>query len=135
MVGRIEYERLSAKNSSGPPTKVHWSPTVQGFSSGESAGELFVWPVKNPGNVDKLVLICEHYIQDFDAASNNIALPIEYANALIWNLAADLAYEYGVPPNTRQEVLQIAEHKKLLVLNAYDVENASFTMARELSGR
>jgi hypothetical protein len=53
----------------------------------------------------------------------------------VWNLAADLAYEYGTDRDTRKELLALAEHKKQLILNAHDVENASFTMARELSGR
>jgi hypothetical protein len=138
IVGRKEYERLSAKDSSGPVTKIHYSPRVSGFGSvadGDSAGDLYVWPAKNPANVDKLFMVCEHYIDDFDGATNHISLPIEYGNALIWNLAVELAYEYGIDRDKRREIKSTAEFKKSTILNAYDVENASFSMARELSGR
>jgi hypothetical protein len=138
IVGRKEYERLSAKDSSGPVTKIHYSPRVSGFGSiadGASAGDLYVWPAKNPANLDKLFMVCEHYIDDFDGATNHISLPIEYGNALIWNLAAELAYEYGIDRDLRREIKSTAEFKKSTILNAYDVENASFSMARELSGR
>jgi hypothetical protein len=111
LVGRREYERLSAKNSSGPPTKVHFSPTVDQWTAGatavqaESAANLFVWPVKNPANVDKIVMVTEHYADDFDAATNNLQLPVEWSNALVWNLAADLAYEYGTDTSTAPTVI------------------------------
>jgi hypothetical protein len=135
IAGRREYERLSAKDSSGPPTKIHFSPTVNSWAAGESAAELFVWPVKNPGNVDKLILVTEHYVDDFDAAGDNIPLPIEWGNALMWNLAAEMSFEYGVNERIRQQVFAIATAKKTLVLDAWDVENASVTLTRELSGR
>lgn len=138
IVGRIEYERLSQKTSPGAVTKIHYSPRVSGFGSiadGDSAGDLYVWPVKNPLNVDKLFMVCEHYIDDFDIGTNHISLPVEYGNALIWGLASELSYEYGVDRDLRREIKAIAEDKKDTILNGYDVENASFQMAREMTGR
>jgi hypothetical protein len=36
-------------------------------------------------------------IQDFAATSDSLDFPQEWSKAIIWNLAADIAYNYGVP--------------------------------------
>ena len=131
LIGRTSYELLSRKRSAGPPTQAHYSPTVNAFASGESAGELFVWPTGNPGNLDKLFLTCEHYLDDFDIAGDNIPLPIEWGNTVIWTLASELAYEYGVERDIRRELKAIAEGKRNTLLDLHDVESASFRIARE----
>ena len=122
LIGRVDYEQLSRKDSSGDPTMAHYDPSLD-------AGTLMVWPVENATTCDQLILVTEHYPDDFDAGSNNPQFPIEWANALIWNLAMELSFEYGVDARTRTQVAQIAVAKKNTLFDTADRENASVTFA------
>ena len=56
--------------------------------------------------------------------------PIEFGNALVWGLAAELATEYGLPMGEVQYFEAKAEHKIQIMLD-YDVENASLIIAMD----
>ena len=62
-----------------------------------SAGVLHVWPTNGGASMDKLVLIAQVLPDDLDVAGNNPEFPVEWAEALIYNLADRLAPEYGLP--------------------------------------
>lgn len=123
IVGEKEYKRQSNKASSGPPVEVYYQPTL-------TTGTLYVWPVNGGADWDKLVLSCHFYPDDFDAAGNNPQFPIEWGNALVWGLAAELASEYGVTEKEQARLWKIAEFKLSEALD-YDVENASVEFALE----
>ncbi len=120
LIGEVAYRGLSTKGASGPVNQVYYQPTL-------TNGSLFVWPTSG---ADKLVLICQPLVDDFDSSSNNPEFPIEWANAIIWNLAAELAPEYGMPLKERQ-VLEFKARGKLEALLDYDVENASVIIGLE----
>lgn len=120
-VGQSEYNRQSNKSSSGPPVEIWYQPTL-------TTGTLKVWPVDGGANWDKLVLTAQYLPDDFDAASDNPEYPIEWGNALVWGLAADLAVEYGVPLREIQYIEAKAEFKLEQLLD-YDVENSPVTFA------
>ena len=133
LIGRQEFERLSSKASAGDPVSLHFYPSLTDSTTvASNNAHLMVWPVGNSISLDKLVMICDFYLDDLDAASNNPQFPQEWANALIWNLAGELSFEYGVDPTTRSQILQIAAVKKQVAF-AGDVENASaiFVMGRQ----
>ena len=71
---------------------------------------------------------CQFLPDDFDTAADNPEFPIEYGNALVWGLAAELASEYGLPPQEIQYLESKAEHKIGIMLD-YDTENASVVFA------
>ena len=93
-----------------------------------------MWPPKNSLSVDKIALVTEHYIDDFDAGTDTLQLPIEWTNTVIWNLAAELAHEYGLDKDTRGEIIAMARDKKLTIMHTLDVENASVKFEMDLSG-
>jgi hypothetical protein len=128
LIGRADYELLSRKGASGVPTMAHFSPTL-GPTSTAPYAELMVWPVENDTSCDQLVLVTEHYPDDFDDESNNPQFPPEWSNALVWNLAMELSFEYGVDARTRTQVAQIATAKKQTLFDTADRENASVTFA------
>jgi hypothetical protein len=136
MIGRTEYERLSLKTSSGDPVKVHFSPRLGSLTATtnghESAVDLLVWPVKNAFSTDKLVLVTEHYIDDFDLSTDTFALPPEWANALIWRLAWELGFEYGLEEKQLAALKAVADEKKFTLLYQYDVENAPVRFAMDM---
>lgn len=126
LIGESQYRSQSNKGSSGPPVEAWYQPTM-------TTGTLYVWPVDGGASWDKLILIAQYYPDDFDAASNNPQFPIEWGNTLVWNLAAELASEYGVPEREQARLWQIANFKLNELLD-YDVENASVKFEMD-SGR
>ena len=123
LIGEKEYRRQSNKSSDGPPVEIWYQPTL-------TTGTLYVWPVDGGANWDKLVLSAQYYPDDFDAAGDNPEFPIEWGNVLVWNLAAELATEYGIPRQDRRD-LRVEAEFKLNELLAYDVENASVEFGME----
>lgn len=123
LIGRSTYENLSLKGSEGDPTQCAFDPQL-------TNAVLWVWPAINSLTTDKLVMVTRHYMDDFVAASDNPELPAEWANALIWTLAWELAPEYGVPYLERREMERTAYAKKQALLDAMDIENAAVTFAR-----
>jgi hypothetical protein len=123
MVGEEEYRSLSNKGSSGPPVLAWYQPTL-------TTGTLYVWPVDGGANWDKIYLSAQYYADDFDAANDNPQFPIEWANALIWGLAAELASEHGLTEREQSRLWSIAENKLNHVLD-FDVENASVEFGLE----
>ena len=125
IVGESEYRRQSNKKSDGPPVEVWFNP-----QGNQSTARLWVWPDNGGKNWDKLVLIAQHYPDDFDAGSNNPDFPSEWGNALTWGLAAEIASEYGVPEKEQARLWAVALQKLNKVLD-YDTENASVIFAME----
>jgi hypothetical protein len=117
LIGEKEYMSQSNKSSNGPPVEAWYHPTL-------TTGTLYVWPIDGGKSVDKLVMSCQFLPDDFDSASDNPEFPIEWGNALIWNLAAELAPEYGIPSRDQDRLWRIADRKLITALD-YDVENAS----------
>lgn len=134
IIGRTAYERLSLKNSAGEPTKLMFDPQIIGTTPGDSMAEIAVWPVSPPRTTDKLVMITKHYVDDFDAATDNPQFPIEWANALIWALAWELSFEYGCGLQTRQQLKLVSDEKKFVLMNTADVENADVRFGMDFSG-
>jgi len=124
IIGETDYRSQSNKASEGPPVEIWYQPTL-------TTGTLYVWPVDGGKNWDKLVLSCQFLPDDFDSGADNPEFPIEFGNALVWGLAAELASEYGLPPKEVQYLEAKAEHKIDIMLN-YDVENASVEFALDV---
>jgi hypothetical protein len=123
LIGEVAYRGLSSKGSAGPVNQVYYQPTL-------TDGTLYVWPANYRGS-DKLLLIAQNLVDDFDAAGDNPQFPIEWANALIWNLAYELAPEYGISLKERMILRSEASEKLETVMNS-DVENASLIIGMEV---
>ena len=63
-------------------------------------------------------------INDLTLADQIPDFPNEWMNTLVWNLADQMAIEYGVPMNYRQEIMQRAQAYKAQ-LTDWDVEPGS----------
>lgn len=122
LIGEVAYRMLSNKGSGGRPNQAYYQTTIDN-------GTLFVWPA-NAGGVDKMVLISQALVDDFDAASDNPDFPIEWARAIIFGLADDLGPEYGILPKF-QDRLERKAMRLLEDLLDHDVENASVIVGAE----
>lgn len=123
LIGRSAYESLSQKGSAGDPTQCCFDPQL-------TNAVLKVWPAENSLTTDKLVMVTRHYPDDFVASTDNPEFPAEWCNALIWQLAYELAPEYGVPYLERRELGRDAMMKKNTALDVQDREVASLIFAR-----
>ena len=116
IIGENEYRRQSNKTSEGPPVEVWYHPTLDN-------GTLYTWPVDGGSTWDKLIYISQTLPDDFDTSANNPEYPIEWGQALVWGLAAQLGYEYGLPDRELKRNTTIAEVELNTMLD-YDVEGA-----------
>lgn len=123
IIGEDDYFQQSNKKSDGPPIEIWYQPTL-------TTGTLYVWPDDGGANWDRIIMSAQFYPDDFDSASDNPQFPIEWGNTLVWNLAAELASEYGLPEKEQGRLWQIAEHK-LNELLAFDTENSSVEFGLE----
>ena len=116
IIGENEYRNLSNKAATGPVNQVWYNPYL-------NAGVLSVWPTHSP-DTDKLILVAQYLVDDLDESTDVPAFPIEWGEALIWGLAAELGPEYGLTDTQIARNYQIAGAKFNMVLD-YDDENAS----------
>lgn len=124
LIGRMEYDSLTQKRQEGVPLNIHYQPDI-------TNGTLYVWPtgLTSGADYDKLYLTYNIYIDDFDLTTNNAQFPPEWHNALVWSLAAELAFDYGLSTTERRELWAIANNKINTLLDV-DVENASIRFER-----
>jgi hypothetical protein len=88
---------------------------------------LSLWPLPTSTEVSAytLQLTYQRPFEGFTAAGETTDFPQEWQNALIYNLAAELAPEYGVPLEDRKMLHGMAEKHLNTALQA-GVEEASF---------
>ena len=122
IVGEDEYRSLSDKLTTGVPVSL--------FHKQEPVNpKILIWPTGGAGNHHTLVLEYNTYFQDLDTTTDNLDIPAEGANALAWQLAAELSAEYGIPEQEKRNLWGIATQKVEQFLD-YQVEDASVFFAR-----
>ncbi len=91
ILAREDYARIQVK-------------TMQAFSSyvfydtGFPVGNIYTWPVL-PATLYELHIIYKNDIQQFTSLTEVISLPLEYLNALQWNLTLRLAPLFQMEPS------------------------------------
>lgn len=90
MLGRRDYFMLPNKSSTGTPVQAYYDPQT-------TTGKLYIWPA--PSTVDDhMRFTYSRPLQDFDSLTDNPDFPTEWLKALRYNLAVDIAPEYGLRP-------------------------------------
>lgn len=125
-----EWDALPNKSQEGTPT--HWYyRAYDGTASAPvpgQVGQLYVWPIPNSTfvttNNGKFYITYMEPMDDFDSAGDNPDVPQWLYNALVWNLADQLAYEYGVPIAERAQIAKKAQYHKSVAMN-FDQEEGS----------
>lgn len=105
MVARDEYLNQPNKTASSTPVLAHYHPAI-------TTGKLYVWPTSSTCT-NVLRFTYQRTIEDADSVSNNLDMPEEAIDALIYELAAMLAPEYQLPMEKRvmlkEEATQLLE--------------------------
>lgn len=113
---RQEYFDQPNKGTEGRPTQFYYNPTLD-------TGTLYLWPTSD--TVDNLIQFTfEKPLEDFDDLANHGYMPVEWEEAFKYNLAYRMAFEYGVPIQTRQEIKMMA-NETLSVVESWDREDAT----------
>lgn len=116
---RQEYFNQPNKLSNGSVVNYYYSPQLD-------QGGFYVWPTTS--SVDDYVRITfERNLEDVDANSDNLDFPIEWAETVIFNLAARLSVKYDAPVS-KQEKLSVLANSTLEALLGYDEEPSSLNI-------
>lgn len=124
LITRDEYYRLSKKSQTGTPNQLWYDPPGnQGQTSAEPRGTVYVWNTPDGAFVASNLIYCvgEFLFEDFDTSTDSPDFPSYFNNALAWDLACDLAYEYGVGNAEKSQMEKRSERSKARALsNAYE---------------
>lgn len=104
-----QYDDQVNKRTQGTPVNAYYSP-VQGentYVPPDGSGILYVWQAPDMSNY-YLNITFLRPIQDILIGGNALDFPVEWTQAIIYNLAADLAISYSVPLEKIQILQQLA---------------------------
>lgn len=105
---RQEYFDLSLKTSTGVPTQYYYDPQ-------RSLGVFYIWPVWKTTPAGSIKGTVKTVIEDFDSLANTVDFPQEWLRALKFNLAIELAPEYGKEPS--RTLISLAISSKMSVMD------------------
>ena len=99
-----EYNTLGSKFSTGVANSYYYQVR-------NKIGELYVYLTPDSGTAEdyEVYLTVQQPMDDLNKAQEIPDFPNEWMNTLVWNLADQLAIEYSVPANHRQEIAQRAK--------------------------
>jgi hypothetical protein len=119
VISKQEYNTLGSKFSTGTANSIFYDPR-------NLNGILYVYltPDTNAQTYLQLHLIAQMPLNDLSLSTDIPDFPNEWMNCLVWSLADELALQYGVPMNARQEISQRAMVYKEK-LSDWDVEASS----------
>lgn len=112
IISREEYVSIGRKGSSGPVTNI--------CHDRQLTSKIMVWPAVDTGN-DKLILVVDRVIEDFDSVADTADFPVEWLNALMWGLSSELSNVYGLPISERQW-LKVNAASEFELANTFDIE-------------
>jgi hypothetical protein len=129
IISRQEYNLMTVKTTAGPPNALFYDPQydLPGSNDGANAyGKIFVWPTPSATEVTNydLHLVYVRPIQDFSATTDVLDFPPEWGNAIKWNLAYQIAFEYGVPVEILDRLEKRAKDE-LELAESFDTEQTS----------
>ncbi len=130
LITKSDYDRYGVKTSTGQPSEMYYNPPGVGLPEQQGTITLYPAPDTNTAANCTLVFTAHYPIQDFDVSTDNPDFPSYYFNALTWGLAAELAYEYGVPLAERSMIAKTADMHLTKALG-FDIEEGSFYIQPE----
>lgn len=113
LITRQEYNMLGMKTTEGSPSQLWYNPPGE-INTTENVGQikLYVTPDSNYAINSVVYFTGVRPLQDFDAATDVMDFPQYWGNAVVWGLADQLSYEYGVGLSERAMIAKKAEQHK-----------------------
>lgn len=81
-------------------------PQADTYTGTDIYGEIRIWPTPTTSAATEydIVIVHELPVMDVDTLDDDVEFPGEWHRAIVWNLAADLAYAWGVPYTERSMI-------------------------------
>jgi hypothetical protein len=95
---REDYFNLPVKSSSGIPTQYYFDPQ-------RGAPTLYVWPVKATVTTETIRVTYQKRIDDIDDLNNDIDIPQEHFDVVLYALAERLLDDYGIEGEAAQRIM------------------------------
>ncbi len=105
---REEYFEMPLKTVQGIPTQFYFDPQV-------ASGKLYIWPVLASVTTETIKLTYQRVPEDIDDANNDIDVPQECLDLVMWNLADRLQVTYGkeIPGITQRALMMKREFQAM----------------------
>ncbi|MDH5426182.1 MAG: hypothetical protein OEY29_14430 [Gammaproteobacteria bacterium] len=125
VLSQNEYRNLPNLTTTGTPIQYHYERRT-------GAGRMYIWPVADATSVsdDTIELVYQSQIEDMDASTDDLDMPPEWLEPVIWGLADRLAQRYGMKGSERDRLQAKAEYMIKLAKD-YDYEDGSVYMQPE----
>jgi hypothetical protein len=125
-ISREEYFDLPNKSTS-PATPLSWYYDPQ-----TTTGTLYLWPAPDSSTDYTLQITYLRPIDDIDASNDDLDMPQEWLDPVIWMLADDLETEYPVnDPRLAAKIERKAEQARQM-LDYWDTEGSSLFMQPDI---
>jgi hypothetical protein len=95
VVPRDIYNQQIDKDSEGTPSLLYYDPGVP--QQANQAGTIKLFP--SPDDNHTLTIVSDKELTEFSAANETVTFQTFYKRAMIFNLALELAPDYGIVPN------------------------------------
>lgn len=121
-----DYNLLPIINSSGTPVNLYYQPL-------STYGTLNLWPKPSSSTV-QITIRYQRPFEDMTSATDDFDFPPYWMEAIVFNLADRLSYEYGIPGQDRVELARRAEmmHQQAL---SFGSEEGSLYLQVDWSGK
>lgn len=117
VISRQEYYDQPNKTASGKVNQVYYDPQL-------TTGIFKIWPTGSAVD-DKIEFTVMLPIEDFDSSNIDPDFPQEWLEAIKFNLAVRLNYEYGIS-NKEHHMMLKGEAKEMLInISEFDAEGGS----------
>lgn len=121
VISQNDYNLLGSKGSTGTPNSV----SLQ-VGRDVSTLRIYTTPDTLAATNNQAHLLVKRTLMDVGTSTTNMDFPQEWLYALGWNLAAELASDYELPPN-RVQYIEAKAAKALMEIEDFDTEqNAVF---------
>lgn len=112
IMSRSEYMEQTSKDTDSEPVAVYYDPQLDN-------GVLYVWP--SPAGAYTLKFTAKQYIEDFDNQTNTPYFPVEWLDAIVYNLALRLCPKYEVSAGN-PEYMEIKDMAYTFLADAEDAD-------------
>ena len=105
-----DYNLLGDKTAAGPPTNLLYIPP-KGIAATNNQGTIKLYPTPDASFVasNDIYITYQKPFMNFDSSTDVPDFPQYWYNAIVWGLAAELAYEDGVGLSERAMISKRAE--------------------------
>jgi hypothetical protein len=119
ILSQFDYNNMGSKFSTGTPNSVYLQ-----VSRENSTLYTYLTPDTTASTMYEVHLVTQRLLQDVGASTDNLDFPQEWLYALGWNLAAEMATDYGVD-GEKLQYIELKAQKFLDEVEGFDVEYSS----------